>query len=133
MATALRVVGIGQLLLVLASLWLPRVLRWQQQLATLEPLTRRIFWVYAGYIVGTNVFLGGLSVWAPELLLERTALARIVAGYAAAYWGARLVIQFVWFRGAAPKGAGYALADWAVTAGFLACTLTYGAIVCDAW
>lgn len=80
MATALRVIGVGQLLLVLASLWLPRVLRWPQQLAQLEPLTRRIFWVYAGYIVGTNTFLGGLSVWAPQLLLDRTGLARIVAG-----------------------------------------------------
>lgn len=49
------------------------------------------------------------------------------------YWGARLLIQFVWFRGAAPKGVGYALADWAVTVGFAACTLTYGAIACDLW
>jgi len=53
MATALLVVGCGQLLLVLASLWLPRVLGWRRQLAALEPLTRRVFWVYAGHILGT--------------------------------------------------------------------------------
>jgi hypothetical protein len=133
MATALLVVGWGQILLVLASLWLPRVLRWPQQLAALDPLTRRIFWVYAGYILGTNLCLGGLSVIAPSLLLDRTTLARAVAGYAAIYWGARLVIQLVWFRGAAPKGRAYALADVAVTLGFLACTVVYGAIASDCW
>ncbi|MGC3970466.1 MAG: hypothetical protein QM775_24960 [Pirellulales bacterium] len=133
MTHALLVVGWGQILLVLGSLWLPRMLRWPQQLARLEPLTRRIFWVYAGYILGTNLCLGALSVLAPELLLARTPLARLVAAYAATYWGVRLAIQFAWFRGAAPKGAGYALADAAVTLGFLACTLTYGAIAGDLW
>jgi hypothetical protein len=133
MSTALLVVGCGQILLVLVSLWLPRVLRWPEQLARLEPLTRRIFWVYAGYILGTNLCLGGLSVAAPWLLTDRTPLARVVAGYAAAYWGVRLVIQFVWFRGAAPKGRGYAFADAAVTLGFLACTVTYGALALDVW
>jgi hypothetical protein len=130
---ALLAVGCGQLLLVVASLWLPRVLGWRRQLAALEPLTRRVFWVYAGYVVGTNVCLGGLSVLAPELLLDRSPLARAVAGYAAAWWGMRLLIQFVWFRGKAPRGLGYALADIAVTLGFAACTLVYGAIVCDLW
>lgn len=133
MSTALSIVGWGQILLVVASLWLPRMLRWSQQLASLEPLTRRIFWVYAGYILGTNLCLGGLSVAAPQLLLDRTPLARVVAGYAAAYWGVRLVIQFVWFRGAAPKGVGYAVADAAVTLGFLACTVVYGALALDVW
>lgn len=133
MTTALLVVGWGQILLVLASLWLPRVLRWPEQLARLEPLTRRIFWVYAVYIAGTNLCLGLLSVGAPQLLLDRGSLARLVAGYAASYWGARLAIQFAWFRGASPPGRGYALADAAVTLGFLACTLVYGAIAADVW
>ena len=133
MSTALIVVGCGQVLLALASLCLPHVLRWPEQLARIEPLTRRIFWVYAGYILATNLCLGGLSVAAPHLLTDRSLLARLVAGYAAAYWGARLAIQFVWFRGAAPKGLGYALADAAVTLGFAACTAVYGALALDVW
>jgi hypothetical protein len=133
MATLLLVVGLGQLALVVASLFLPRVLRWREQLAALQPLTRRIFWVYAAYILGTNVCLGALTAFAPQLLMERTPLARLVAGYAGLYWGARLVIQFVWFRGAAPKGLGYALADGAVTTGFALCTAVYVAIAFDLW
>ncbi|MBK8096090.1 MAG: hypothetical protein IPK26_03235 [Planctomycetes bacterium] len=133
MRTLLILVGTGQIVLVIGSLWLPRVLRWPQQLSRLEPLTRRIFWVYAGYILATNLCLGSLSVAAPELLLTRTPLARLVAGYAAGYWGVRLILQFVWFRKAAPKGLGYALADGAVTIGFAACTMVYGALALDRW
>ena len=60
-------------------------------------------------------------------------MARLVAGYGCLYWGARLLIQFVWFRAAAPKGLGFALADAAVTLGFVACTAVYGAIAFDLW
>jgi hypothetical protein len=131
--TLLVVLGVGQLALVVGSLWLPRMLRWPQQLARLEPLTARVFWVYAAYILATNACLGALSAFAPALLLDRSPLARLVAGYACVYWGARLAIQFVWFRGVAPKGRGYALADAAVTLGFAACTLGYGALALDRW
>ncbi|MBL8756664.1 MAG: hypothetical protein JNK15_25435 [Planctomycetes bacterium] len=133
MHLALLVVGLGQLLLAAGSLWLPRLLRWPEQLAQLPPFLRRVFWVYAAYILATNACLGSLSVWAPALLADRTPLARLVAGYAAAYWGARLLIQFVWFRGVAPRGFGYAVADLAVTLGFFACTVTYGALALDCW
>jgi hypothetical protein len=133
MATLLLVVGLGQLLLVVGSLSLPRLLRWPEQLARLEPLLQRIFWVYAAYILGTNLCLGAVSAFAPDLLMARTPLARLVAGYGGVYWGARLVIQLVWFRGVAPKGLGYAVADVAVTLGFVACTAVYGAIAFELW
>ena len=133
MTTMLQVVGLGQLLLVAGSLFLPRLLRWSEQLAQLEPLLRRVFWVYAAYVLGTNLCLGGISVFAPTLLADRTPLARLVAGYACLYWGARLVIQLVWFRGVAPKGLGYAIADVAMTLGFVACTAVYGSIAFDRW
>lgn len=133
MHTLLIVVGLGQIALAVASLFLPRILRWRETLAALPLLTRRIFWVYAAYILATNLCLGALSAFAPQLLLDRTALARLVAGYGGAYWGARLTIQFVWFRGAAPKGAFYALADWAVTALFALCALVYFAVAADRW
>ena len=133
MHALLVVTGIGQIALAFASLFLPRILRWREQTAALQPLTRRIFWVYAGYILGTNLCLGGLSALAPQLLLDRSALARAVAGYATAYWGVRLLIQFVWFRGAAPRGRFYQLADLLVTLGFLQWTGCYGAILADLW
>lgn len=133
MHSLLVFVGLGQLALAVGSLWLPGMLRWREDTAQLAPLTRRVFWVYAGYILGTNLCLGGLTAFAPDLLLDRSTLARVVAGYGAAYWGTRLVIQFVWFRQVAPKGKGYALADFAVTLGFALWAATYGAVLFDLW
>jgi hypothetical protein len=43
-------VGVAQLILIVASLAIPRVLNWQVELAKLRPLTRQVFWTYAAYI-----------------------------------------------------------------------------------
>jgi len=44
------VAGVGQLALIVASLAIPRVLRWREETAKLRPLTRQVFWTYAIYI-----------------------------------------------------------------------------------
>jgi len=132
MRTVLLLVGLGQIALALASLSLPRMLGWREQIARLEPFTGRVFWVYATYILGTNLCLGCLTALAPDLLLDRSPLARTVAGYATVYWGARFVIQF-WFRGVTPKGRWYALADLAVTLAIAFWAASYGAILFDLW
>ena len=82
--------GVGQLVLVAASLAIPRVLRWSEDLARLRPLTRQVFWTYAGYIWATNLAFGLVSTFAPGWLLDRTPLAGAVCGFIATYWGARL-------------------------------------------
>jgi hypothetical protein len=133
MHTLLLLTGLGQIALALASLFLPRVLGWRAQVARLAPLTGRVFWVYAAYILGTNLALGLLTVLAPQLLLDRSPLARFVAGYAGLYWGARLLIQLVWFRGVCPQGGWYAAADLAVTLAFALWTFSYGAVAFDLW
>jgi len=46
--------GLGQLAIVLASIAIPRALHWREDLAALRPLTRQVFWTYAGYISTTN-------------------------------------------------------------------------------
>src|ERR1700736_1222662 len=91
------VAGIGQLTLVLASLAIPRVLRWREQTAALRPLLRQVFWTYAAYIWATNLCFGLLSALAPHWLLDRSPLAGAVTGFITAYWGGRLVIQFTYF------------------------------------
>ena len=120
--------GVGQLGLALASLAIPRVLRWPDQLAVLRPLTRQVFWTYAAYIWGTNVCFGLLSTLAPHWLLDHSPLAAAVCAFIAAYWGARLVIQFAYFdRTNVPAGWVFRWAEVGLVGLFLFLTLVYGA------
>lgn len=127
--TLLQTAGVGQLALVLGSLAIPRILRWQEDTGRLRPLTRQVFWTYAGYIWATNLCFGLLSVGAPDWLLDRSPLAGVVAGYIALYWAARLVIQFAYFdRGAMPEGLVPRLGEAALVGLFVFLTLVYGGV-----
>lgn len=123
--TLVLMAGVGQLLLAAGSVVIPRVLRWKEKLAGLDPLLRRVFWVYAAYILMTNVALGLVSVLAAESLVEPAALAFAVALYAAVYWGARLAIQFAFFRGLKPPGAFFRIAEAGLVALFTFLTAVY--------
>lgn len=127
MEALLILAGFGQLALASGSLVLPRVLRWHEDTAKLRPLTRQVFWTYAAYIWVTNVCFGVISTSAPRWLLEGTPLARAVAGYIAAYWAARVLVQFLYFdRSDAPRGAFYSLAEKALVGLFVFLTAVYG-------
>ena len=119
--------GAGQLALILASIAIPFVLRWREETARLRPLTRQIFWTYAGYIWATNLSFGLVSTLAPSWLLDGTPLAAAVTVYMAVYWGARLVIQFTCLdRRNAPAGLHVRLAEAALVGLFLSLTAVYG-------
>lgn len=121
----LQLAGAGQLVLATASLLIPRMLRWPEKLALLDPLLRRVFWVYAVYILGTNLALGLVSLLATGALVAGGPLAAAILFYAAVYWGGRLAVQFTLFRGLKPEGAFYQLADLALSALFLFLTAVY--------
>ncbi len=121
--------GLGQLVLTAGSLAIPRVLRWQEDTAKLRPLTRQVFWTYAGYIWATNVSFGLVSLFAPGWLLDTAPLARAVGAYIALYWAARVAIQFFYFdRSDAPPGPWGKLAEVALVALFIFLALVYGAL-----
>jgi hypothetical protein len=127
MKVLLMLAGVGQLLLALGSLALPRILGWREDTARLRPLTSQVFWTYAGYIWTTNVCFGVISLAAPGWLLDGSPLARAVTGYVTAYWAARLVVQFFYFdRSGAPAGALYRVAEAALVALFVFLTGVYG-------
>jgi hypothetical protein len=124
--------GAGQLVLIVASLAIPRVLRWREDTAKLRPLTRQVFWTYAGYIWATNLAFGLVSL-EPSWLLDRSPLACCVTGFIAAWWMARIVIQFTWFdRSDAPAGLMVRLAEVALVGLFIYLAAVYGlALVCN--
>ena len=118
--------GVGQIVLILGSLAIPRVLQWNKELEPLNPLTRQMFWVYSGYIWTTNLSFGLLSALAPELLLRPDPLSAMVNAFIAVYWGARVLIQFFYFdRSSAPQGPLYTVAEIALVLLFNSLTIVY--------
>jgi hypothetical protein len=129
MRTLVLLAGAGQIGLVAASLLIPRLLHWKEELAKLRPLTRHVVTTYAFYIAGTNLAFGLLSALRPEWLLDGSGLARSVAGFIALYWGVRLVLQFAYYdRKDAPSGLGFRVAEAALVTLFLALAWVYGLI-----
>jgi hypothetical protein len=127
MKVLLILAGLGQLGLAIGSLALPRILGWGADTAKLRPLTRQVFWTYATYIWVTNICFGVVSTFAPDWLLDRSSLARAVAGYITAYWGVRVLVQFFYFdRSEAPPGAFYKMAEGVLVGLFIFLTAVYG-------
>jgi hypothetical protein len=117
--------GVGQLVLIVASLAIPRVLRWREDTAKLRPLTRQVFWTYAAYIWCTNLAFGLVSL-KPAWLLDRSPLAACATGFIAAYWVGRFFIQFVYFdRTDVPKGPHVSLAEAALVGLFVFLSFVY--------
>src|SRR5258708_12685493 len=90
--TIVRIAGLGQLVLIVASLAIPRILGWKEEMAKLRPLTRQVFWTYAGYIWATNLAFGLLSALAPHWLSDQSGLSATVPSFIAVYWFPRLIL-----------------------------------------
>lgn len=75
---AILIAGVGQLAIVIGSPAIPRVLRWSDDVASLRPLTRQVFWTYAAYIWATNLCFGLISSLAPGWLVDGSPLAAAV-------------------------------------------------------
>lgn len=100
MNTLERLIFIGGVFhfgILLASASVPRVLRWRESLAGLDPLTRHLIWVHGVFIVLTIVGMGTISLALPRELAAGSPLALAVCGFIAIFWIARLAVQFTLF------------------------------------
>lgn len=119
--------GAGQLALALSSLAIPHLLGWREELQAVKPLTRNLFWTYAGYTFGIHIWFAAVSVFAAGQLAAGGLLARFVTGFIALYWGVRIVVQFAWYdRGVASERLLFRLAEVGYVALFAGLTLLYG-------
>ena len=127
--TLLVLAGIGQIALAISSLAIPGLLGWRQEIATLRPLTRAVFWTYAGYIFGIHLWFGIMSIAAAGPLAAGGLLPTFVTGFIALYWAVRVVGQFAWYdRAVAADRLLFRLAEVAYVALFVALTLIYAAV-----
>jgi len=127
MTSLIFIAGLSQLILVIGSLAIPKVLNWSEDTAKLRPLTRQVFWTYAGYIWATNLSFALISMMSPESLTDGSFLAAAVTAYITLYWAARIAIQFFYFdRSDAPQGIQFQIAEWALVLLFVVLTAVYG-------
>ena len=117
--------GVLQLVIVLASLAIPKTLQWKEKTAQLDSLTRSVFWTYAGYIFGTNLSIGMLSLCFPDLLIADDPLAKLVCGFILVYWGTHVLIHFVSFGKYRPKGTQFVVGECLFLSLFITITGIY--------
>ena len=121
----LMLAGVGQIVLCLGSLFIPKLLNWKSELAKVSPLIRNIFWVYAAYILAINFLFGILSLFASSSLMDGSVLAKSMTAFIFLYWVSRLVIQFSGFSKHAPTGKIYKVGEIGLVSGFVYFTLAY--------
>jgi hypothetical protein len=97
MKSVLIIGGLLHFVILIASALTPRVLDWRENLATLHPFLRRLFWVYGAFIVLTVISFGILTLFRTDELASGTPLARSVCAMIAIFWLARLGVQFFVF------------------------------------
>jgi hypothetical protein len=113
--------GWVQLAIVAAAVWAPVILDWRQKLSPLDAFMRRLFWVYAAFIMGVNVAFGVLSVTQAAVLAGETTLARMLCGFIGLYWLARLAVQFFVFNQRPP----HLHSGWLITLGYHCLTVAF--------
>jgi len=94
MILSLQTTGVLLMLLGLAHAAFPRHFRWREETSGLSLLTRQILHIHTAFI-GLTVFLIGLlsATCAPDLI--STPLGKRICLGLAAFWGIRLVVQFL--------------------------------------
>ena len=95
MIVHLRIVGALMALLVVMHAFVPRRLRWREELARLSTINRQIFQVHTLFIVLLLAFFAVLFAIYAEALLEPGPLSRAVLTGLTIFWTLRLLTQ--WF------------------------------------
>ena len=100
----LRVVGVFMAALVVFNIFVPRHLRWRDDLQRISLVNRQIFEVHAIFLVLILAMFSVLLLSSSEALLEPTRLSRLVLGGLTIFWGLRLLAQFFYYSPATWRG-----------------------------
>lgn len=89
--------GAVQVLILLANIPLPKILRCRENLARVSPMIRAVFivhWAYIALVLG--IFAGLCFRFAPDLA-GASGLGRFLAGCMAVFWLARVPVQIFFY------------------------------------
>lgn len=126
----LKLGGAIQLAILIASVQVPRMLDWRNELAHLKPFLRQLFYVYGAFIILTIIGMGVISIAFAGEIAASPGLGRAFAAFVLIFWGLRLVVQFFVFD-ARPilTTPVMRFAYHALTVAFVAIVCTYSIVV----
>ena len=130
----LRIVGIVLVLLGVSHAFFNRYFGWEQEMAAVSLLTRRVFFVHSFFIALGVVLAGAVSFMYADALLRPAALNRALLAALATFWLCRLLAQFFAYDSAIWRGDRFRT-FMHVAFALLWCyvTATYGIVLITVW
>lgn len=121
----LWVAGFVQLAIASSNLFIPKKLKYRENLSRVAPIIRQIFVVHSIYIVGVVLLFAVMTFGFATELASGRGLGRFLAAAMAIFWLFRTPVQ-LWYYDASLRRTNR-LGDAAFTSAALFLTLTYGA------
>lgn len=120
----------GHFLVLAASFRVPEELDWDADLASLQPLNRKLMWTYGGFIVMTIVAFGVLTALFHEQFVSGTPVALGLCGTIAVFWTARILVDAFYFsHDDWPDGLEFVVGHTMLTSLFVLLVVIYGGTI----
>jgi hypothetical protein len=117
--------GLLQIAIASANFFLPRKLKYQENLDRVAPIIRQIFVVHSVYIVGVLLLFAALTLGFASELASGRGLGRFLAAGIAVFWLFRAPVQLLYYDASLRRTN--RLGDIAFTAAAIFLTVAYGA------
>jgi amino acid permease len=117
--------GLVQVAIASANFFLPRKLKYQENLERVAPIIRQIFVVHSAYIVGVLLLFAALTFGFARELASAHGLGRFLAAGIAIFWLFRAPVQLFYYDTSLRRTN--RLGDIAFTAAAIFLTVAYGA------
>ena len=123
--TILWLAALVQILIAATNFYLPRKLKYQENLERVAPIIRQIFVVHSVYIVGVLVLFAALTFGFADELASGHGLGRFLAAGICVFWLFRAPVQLLYYDASLRRTN--RLGDIAFTAAAIFLTVAYGA------
>ena len=128
--TYIMALGALTLLPVLASVQVPKQLKWREELGRMSSLNSKLMWVYGGFIVLMILAQGVFLLTFPSEIVAGSPVALAVVGFCALFWSARLVIDLFVFKPTDwPAGAALNVGRTLLNTLFIVLAVSYPAVI----
>jgi hypothetical protein len=130
LSRALWLAGAAHFCILPAGLQVPYRFDWKNDLASLKPFNRKLFWVYAGFTLLTIIAFGTLTLILHDELLRGDRAAVGLAAFIGTFWTTRIVVDCVYYDHKDwPPGRAFIVGHALLNLAFLLMAATYITIV----